>query len=112
MNIKSLLITGALAVASLSVASAKSYDIVLANPTQVANQQLKPGEYKVKVEGNTAVFTDVESGKKFTAPAKIETAPKKFDLTAVGTQKKSDVEQMNSIELGGTNTKLEFSESE
>jgi hypothetical protein len=108
MTIKSLILTGALAVASLSVASAKSYDIVLANNTKVANVQLKAGEYKVKVEGSNAIFTAVESGKTFTAPAKVETAPKKFDLTAVDTSKDGDTDQISAIELGGTTTKLEF----
>ena len=112
MTIKSLLITGALAVASLTVASAKSYDIVLSSNTKVANVQLKAGEYKVKVEGNSAVFTDVDSGKKVTAPATLKTADKKFSETAVSTEKKANVDQMQSIELGGSNTKIEFSESE
>ena len=112
MTIKNLLLTGALAVASLSIASAKSYDIVLANPTKVANLQLKAGEYKVKLEGTNAVFTAVESGKSFTAPAKLQTAAKKFDMTAVDTDKKTDADHISAIELGGTNTKIEFSESE
>ena len=112
MTFKSLLLTGALAVASLSIASAKSYDIVLSGPTMVAHTQLKPGEYRVKVEGTNAVFTAVENGKTYTAPAKIGTGTKKFDVTAVGTDKKPDAEHINSIELGGTNTRIEFSESE
>jgi hypothetical protein len=112
MTIKSLILTGALAVGSLSIASAKSYDIVLSSPTKVANVQLKAGEYRVKVEGNNAVFTDVESGKSVTAAAKIETGDKKFDETAVSTEKKADMDQMQSIELGGSHTKIEFSESE
>ena len=112
MTIKSLLLTGALAVASLSVASAKSYDIVLSSPTKVANVQLKAGEYKLKLDGTNAVFTDVESGKSFTAPAKVQTANQKFQETAVSTEKKADVDQMQSIELGGSNTKIQFSESE
>jgi|SRR5579872_217078 len=112
MTIKSLLLTGALAVASLTVASAKSYDIVLSSPTKVANVQLKAGEYKVKMDGNNAIFTDVESGKSVTAPAKIETGDRKFSETAVSTEKKADMEQIQSIELGGSNTKIEFSESE
>ena len=112
MTIKSLLLTGALAVATLSIASAKSYDIVLSNPTKVANVNLKAGEYKVKLEGSNAIFTDVETGKTFTAPAKVENAPKKFDVTAVDTQKKADIDEMQAIELGGTNTKIEFSDSE
>ena len=112
MTIKSLLLTGALAVATLSIASAKSYDITLSSPTQVANTALKAGAYKLKVEGSSAVFTDIRSGKTYTAPIQIENAPKKFDVTAVGTQKKSDADRIQSIELGGTTTRIEFSDSE
>lgn len=112
MTVKSLLITGTLALASLSIASAKSYDIILSSPTKVTNVQLKPGEYKVQVQGSNAIFTDVESGKKFTAPAAMKTADKKFDVTAVDTDKKADADHMQAIELGGTNTKIEFNETE
>ena len=112
MTIKSLLITGALAVASLSIASAKSYDIVLSAPEQVANVQLKAGEYSLKLEGNNAVFTDANNGKRFTAPAKVTAGDQKFDQTAVDSNKKADVDHIQSIELGGTKTKLEFNESE
>ena len=112
MTIRNLILSGALAVASLTVVSAKSYDIVLSNPTQVANVQLKAGEYTLKVEGSNAVFTNVETGKKFTAPAKVENADKKFDLTAVGTDRKNDTDYVQSIELGGTSTRLEFNQGE
>ena len=112
MTIKSLMITGVLAVASLSIASAKSYDIVLSNTTKVANVQLKAGQYTLKVQGNNAVFTDQDSGKKYTAPATLQTASSKFDQTAVDSQKKDGVDQVQAIELGGTNTKLEFNATE
>jgi hypothetical protein len=113
MNFKSLILTGVLAVASLSIASAKSYDIVLSGPTKVANVQLKAGEYTLKLDGNNAIFTDVESGKQFTAAAKIDApATAKYHETAVDTDKKSDMDHISAIELGGTTTRIEFSESE
>ena len=113
MNLKSLILTGALAVASLSIVSAKSYDIVLSGPTKVANVQLKAGEYRLKLDGNNAIFTEVESGKSFTAPAKIDApSASKFQETAVDTDKKADMDHISAIELGGTTTKIEFSESE
>lgn len=112
MTFKSLILTGVLAVASLSIASAKSYNIVLSNPTKVANVDLKAGEYKLKLEGANAVFTNVETGKQFTAPAKLGNAAKKFETTAVATDKKADAEHISSIELGGTTTRIEFSETE
>ena len=107
MKIKSLLLASALAIAGMSVAaakSAKSYEIVLASPSKVANVQLPAGTYKMKVEGASAVFTNEDNGKSVTAPAKVETGNKKFDLTSV----ESNSDQIHSIELGGTTTTVEF----
>ena len=74
--------------------------------------QLKAGEYSLKLAGSNAVFTDVTSGKSFTAPAKITAGDQKFGQTAVDTDKKANIDHIQSIELGGTTTKLEFNESE
>jgi hypothetical protein len=111
MTAKSLLqiaALGALGLASLGVASAKSYDIFLNGPTMVGNTELKAGEYKIKVEGTQAVFTDVESNKTWTAPVKIENGAKKFDQTVVESAQQGDMAHVSSINLAGSNTKLEF----
>jgi hypothetical protein len=110
MTTKSLLMVGALALASLSVASAKSYDIVLTAPATAGKLQLKAGEYTLKVENNQAIFTDTQSGQKFTAPVKVENAAKKFDQTAVDTKAQTGGDKIEMIELGGSTTQLEFSE--
>jgi hypothetical protein len=108
MNIKSLLIVGALSLASLGIASAKSYDIILSNPTRVGATELKAGEYKLKVEGTQATFTDVQTSKTWTAAVKVENSAKKFDQTSLETTNKGDMDDVKSIELGGSNTKIEF----
>ena len=68
MTTKSLLFIGTLALAS--IASAKSYDIVLSAPAKAGAVQLSAGEYSLKVQGSNAVFTNVDTGKSFTAPVK------------------------------------------
>jgi hypothetical protein len=111
MTAKSLLrITslGALGLASLAIASVKSYDIVLSAPTMAGSTELKPGEYKLKVEGTQAVFTDVQSSKTWTAPVKIENADRKFGQTAMETTNSGDMDHIQAIDLGGSNTKLKF----
>lgn len=108
MTTKSLLIVGALALAS--IASAKSYDIRLDEATTVGNTQLKAGEYRVKVNGSQATFIDAMSSKTYTAPVKMENADKKFDQTTVQTQNKNGVMALQEIDLGGSSTKLEFGE--
>ncbi len=106
---KSLILTGAVALFSI-IASAKSYDIALSNPTYAGNVQLKAGEYNVKVKGNTATFTSQDTFKTFTAPVKIEQAPSKFSQTAVDTSKQDGSDHIQRIQLGGSSTQLDFGE--
>jgi len=108
MTTKSLLLIGTLALAG--IASAKSYDIVLSAPAKAGSVQLAAGEYSLKLKGATAVFTNVESGKSFTAAVKVEDAGKKFDQTAVDSNSQNGSEQITAIELGGSSTKLEIGE--
>lgn len=108
MTTKSLLIVGALGLAGLSIASAKSYDIILNDATMAGSTQLQPGEYKLKVEGSQAVFTDVQSSKSWTAPVKVQTADRKFGQTVVETSHQGDMAHIDAIDLAGSNTKLAF----
>jgi hypothetical protein len=99
---------GALGLASIGFASAKSYDVTLSAPAMAGNIELKPGVYKLKVEGSQAVFTDVQSAKTFTAQVKIETSAQKFGETALETTSGGEMDHIQAIDLGGSNTKLEF----
>jgi len=108
MTTKSLLILGALGLASVGIASAKSYDIVLTDPAMVGTTQLHPGEYKLKVEGNQAIFTDVQNSQTFTASVKVENANAKFDDTRVESTHQGDMDHINRIDLGGSTTQLAF----
>jgi len=108
MNFKSLLIVGALTLTSIGVASAKSYDVVLSATSRVGNTELKAGEYKLKLDGSMATFIDQDS-KTYTVPAKVETANKKFQATTIETSSNAgDMDTVTAIDLGGSNTKLEF----
>jgi hypothetical protein len=107
MNGKSLVILGALTLASLGIASAKSYDIVLDGPAKAGATELKRGEYKLKVEGSQAVFTDTRDAKSsVTVPVKIENSDKKFDNTSVEATDQGGVQNIQAIDLGGSHTRL------
>lgn len=110
MTNRSLLMAGALALAGLSIASAKSYDIMLTEPAQAGHLQLKAGEYHVKLVGTNAVFTSADTSKKFTAPVKIVKEARKYDQTAVETNTANGTDKVQAIELGGSHTRLDFSE--
>jgi hypothetical protein len=96
-----------LALCSLGVLSAKSYDIVLTGPASVGTLQLKPGAYHLKVDGSNAVFTDHKS-KTYTTPVKVQNADKKFNDTRVQSSKDGATDRINEIDLGGSTTVLGF----
>src|ERR1035438_1726262 len=104
MSAKSLLLAGVLAISSISLASAKTYEISLAGPTKAGNLTLKPGQYRLKVDGTTATFTFVETSKQFTTTVKVDTTDKKFDDTRVDAHKEGTTDVIKDIELGGTKT--------
>jgi len=104
MNGKTLLLTCALALSILGVASAKSYSIILSESTKVGASTLKPGEYSVIVKGDQAVF---HGGKQdVTVSVKTEQGTTKFDNTAVESSSKDGVASINAIDLGGSSTRL------
>lgn len=108
MTKKSLLIVGALTLASFGVASAKSFDVVLTSPAMAGNTELKPGDYKLKIQGAQAVFTDTDTYKSYTVPVKVQNGAAKFNHTMVETSNQNGMDNINAIDLAGSNTKLEF----
>jgi hypothetical protein len=97
-----------LTLSSLGIASAKSFDVVLGAPAMAGSTELKAGEYKLRVEGSQAIFTDVQSAKTFTVAVKVENAAQKFGQTAVESHNLNGMDNIQAINLGGSNTKLEF----
>lgn len=105
---KKSLVLGALFISSLSFAGQKSYDVIFSAPATVSGVKLAAGEYKVKVDGANAVFTDSKNFKSVSTPVKVQTGEKKFQYTAVDATKEAGIDKINAIELGGSTTKLEF----
>jgi hypothetical protein len=105
---KKLFVVGVLALSSLCILSAKTYELTLTSVTKAGSVQLKPGQYTLKIQGTNAIFTDVNSSKTFTTPVKVEATDKKFDDTKVQSTKDGDTEKIEEIDLGGSKTKLGF----
>jgi hypothetical protein len=104
---KALFVSALLALSALCFA-AKSYDVILTSPTKAGSAELKPGQYRLKVDGANAVFTSSQNLKTFTAPVKVQTGEKKFGTTRVDTTNENGTRVIKEIDLGGTNTTLEF----
>jgi hypothetical protein len=105
---KSLLCIGVLSLSTLSIASAKSYGLLLSAPTKAGTVQLMPGSYKLKVEGSNAIFTEQQTLHSFTVPVKIQNGTKKYSSTQIDTAKQGDMDQIQTIELEGSTTQLAF----
>lgn len=104
MRVKSLLIIAAIATAGL--ASAKTYDIQLLGPAKAGNVELKPGEYKLKIEGSRATFTAAQNHESFTVPVKVENATTKFPATQLETASQNGMDVIQAIDLGDSHTRI------
>ena len=93
----------------LAIASAKSYEISVDTVSKAGDLQLKPGMYKVTLNGDKVKFTDENSGKSVETNATVESNGKnKFDATALETEQVNGVTTIHEIDLGGTPTKVLF----
>jgi hypothetical protein len=99
-----------LALTAVTLASAKSYDFTLDSAARAGSLQLAPGAYSLKLEGNTAILTSSDTGKRFTLPVTVKKVDKKFGYTAVETTKAEGPDHLNAIDLGGSNVQLDFSD--
>jgi hypothetical protein len=95
------------ALLSVSLASAKSYTINLSDPCQAGAAQLKPGQYTVKLEGEKVVLID-KNGRTMETTAKVETADRKFEQTAVSISRADGTSRIQWITLGGSKSRVVF----
>lgn len=97
-------------VLSLGVAfGASSHKVTIVDPTWVGQTELKPGDYNVQMQGDKATL---KLGKQVVElPAKMETSSsEKFQYTQLGTKSVDGKSQLQEIDLGGTNSKIVFSQ--
>jgi hypothetical protein len=101
---KLMLSFGTLALAIASAAS--TYHFSIFEPSTVAGHELKPGEYKLEVNGDKAV---IKVGKETVETAvKVENGTEKFPETSVRYATANGKNAVTEIRLGGTHTKLVF----
>lgn len=96
-----------LTVGLAGLAAAKTYSFTTYDTAKVGSVQLKPGDYKIKVEGTNVKVTDSE-GKVIAAKATLQPANRKYEQTAVAMKKDGKTNEIQWVELGGTRDKLVF----
>ena len=89
---------------ALGIATAGDpYKVTVLDPVTVGKTELKPGDYKVVMQGDKAVFT---IGKKTVAvPATLSKSEQPFASTVFISQRS----RLKEIDLGGTQDKIVFS---
>jgi len=105
---KSVLSVAVFSLAMAGFAGAKKYDISLTAPAKAGNVQLAAGSYRVELEGDKVLFINSKN-KSVSVPVKVQTEKAKFNSTAIESSEKSGEQVIDAIDLGGTNTKVEFS---
>ena len=88
---------------ALAVASAaSSYNVTFYQPVMINGSELKAGDYKLELKGNTAV---IKQGKTVTeAPVTVHNKGQNYQQTAVRLNRR----QVEEIRIGGTNTRVVF----
>jgi len=108
MTNKLALFIGTLALSTLALAGPKNYNVVLSTPTKAGSVDLAPGDYKMRVDGSNAIFTNEHTGASVTVPVKVEDTQTKFNSTVLDTKMQGNTAELIAIELGGSKIKLEF----
>jgi hypothetical protein len=95
------------AIAALAIASAKSFSVTLYQPVRVGSMELKPGEYRIEVKEQKAVF---RNGKILgEVPVQVESGDSTFPSNSVRLVGEG-TPRIQEIRIGGTKTTLKFSE--
>lgn len=95
------------ALAGLAVMSAAQYHVTLFEPSEVNGQVLKPGDYKLVVNGDKAVISRGKN--KVEATVSVHKSDNKYSATSVRYASGGGKFAVQEIRLGGTDTKVVFS---
>jgi len=89
---------------SFAFAGPSSFNVTLFQPSIIAGTELKPGEYKVQLNGDKLT---IKNGKKVVeASVKSEQVDSKYGATSVRYNNGDGKYTVTEIRVGGTNTKL------
>ena len=104
---KKLVLTFAAVALTVASAADNTYRFTLQEPASLNGTPLKPGNYKLEIEGDKAI---IKSGKTVVeSPAKLETVEHKYTLTTVDLDSINRKPRISEIHVGGTKTRIVFS---
>ena len=104
---KKLLLSFATVALVVASAAGSSTKVTLFEKSYIGGEELKPGDYKVEVNGDKAT---IRNGKQVVeAAVKSETGSEKFSTTSVRYANADGKYKVQEIRIGGTKTTLVFS---
>ncbi len=98
----------ALALAGVSIASAKTYSVTVAEPYVVGTKTLMPGDYRLELQGSQVLFLTDQHKTAAEAAVTVENEHQKYENTAIVSKHVGDQQRIEHIELGGTRMNLQF----
>lgn len=96
------------AVAGLSVAGAKSFDVTFTSPAVLGAMEVPAGQYQLKFDGSKVTLINPSNGKRLETDATVQSMPTKFSETIVQSKHIDGKDLVDEIQLGGTKTALDF----
>jgi hypothetical protein len=88
----------------VSLAYGKTYSLRLLQPSIVGATELKPGSYKLELEGSKVSIRNGEESTEVTV--RVETAARKFPVTTIRYANGDGKYRVEEICVGGTNMRL------
>ena len=84
--------------------AASTHHVTITSPTWLNGTELKPGDYRVQLEGNKATIRGKETN--IEVPATVSEAAHKYPTTSFRSDNINGKQQLEEIQFGGTKTKI------
>jgi hypothetical protein len=97
-----------LAIAGLSFAGSKSFEVTFNSPAVLGPMEVESGHYQVSFDGSKVTLVNENTHKSFETTATVQTSGKKYDETIVESKRDGGKLLVDEIQLGGTKTALDF----
>jgi hypothetical protein len=95
------------AIAGLSFAASKKYEVVFSSPAVLGPMEVESGHYMLSYDGPKVTLVNESTRKSFETTATVQTSPTKYSETTIESTRDGDKLKVKQIHLAGTTT-LDF----